>query len=42
MKGSEIQNLVFSLSLFGYKRSDIKAFFKRNFRICFKSWNKDI
>lgn len=28
MKGSEIQNLVFSLSLFGYKRSDIKAFLR--------------
>ena len=28
MKGSEIQNLVFSLSIFGYKRSDIKAFLR--------------
>ena len=25
MKGSEIQNLVFSVSLFGYKKSDIRA-----------------
>ena len=28
MKGSEIQNLVFSLSIFGYKRSDIKSFLR--------------
>ncbi len=28
MKGSEIQNLVFSFSIFGYKRSDIKAFLR--------------
>lgn len=28
MKGSEIQNLVFSFGLFGYKKSDVKAFLR--------------
>ncbi len=28
MKGSEIQNLVFSFGVFGYKKSDVKAFLR--------------